>query len=171
MGRIAERAEQELLADGLTSRRHAVTQRQIPDVVAHGAARSAEELGAAAILALTHKGHTARVLSKYKPKVPILAATSRPDTCRRLGLLWGVTPVLAPFHEDEWAALGAVRDAVLAKGLLQPKDVVVVVNSRAGVRGFTNTLRIAPLKELGPAGEGATPSPESSGAPGRVDRA
>jgi pyruvate kinase len=152
MGRIAERAETELLQPReMAQRRHAITSRSVPDVMAHSAARGAEEAGARAILALTHKGLTARVLSKYKPSVPILAVTSVPAAYRQLGLLWGVTPILAPFHDDEWIALGAARDAVLATGLLKPTDVVAVVNSRLGVRASTNTLRILALRELGKA--------------------
>jgi pyruvate kinase len=150
MGRIAERAEREFLSGaGLREWRRTVTTREVADVIAHSAARSAEELGAAAILALTHRGLTARVLSKHKPGVPVIAATTRQDTYRRMGLLWGVTPLLAQYHEGEWEALGAVRDAVLRRGWLQPDDVVVVVNSRGGVRAPSNTLRAGPLKDLG----------------------
>ena len=159
MGRICEKAEAELLRDGLALRRHAVTKQEVSDVVAHSAARGAEELGAAAIVVLTHHGHAARTVSKYKPRVPILAATSRPGTYQRLGLLWGVTGLLSRFQEDEWEALGAARDAILSKGLLRPRDVVVVVNSRAGIRGSTNTLRVAPLRDLGPAAPAPRPDP------------
>ncbi|HEX2022418.1 MAG TPA: pyruvate kinase, partial [Candidatus Thermoplasmatota archaeon] len=99
MARIIGRAESVLLRpQGIEERRHAVTGPEVSDVVAHGAARAAEEMGAAAILALTHHGLTARVLSKYKPRVPIYAATSRDGTFHRLGLLWGVTPLLTPFR-------------------------------------------------------------------------
>jgi pyruvate kinase len=151
MGRIAERAEREFLSDsGLRERRRAVTKREVADVIAHSAARSAEELGAAAILALTHRGLTARVLSKHKPGAPVIAATTREGSFRQMGLLWGVTPLLARYHEDEWEALGAVRDEVLRRGWLQPDDVVIVVNSRGGVRAQSNTLRAGPLKDLGP---------------------
>ncbi|HUR69537.1 MAG TPA: pyruvate kinase [Candidatus Thermoplasmatota archaeon] len=151
MGRICERAESELLrAEGLAQRRHAMTKPEVPDVVAHGAARAAEEVGAAAIVVLTHHGLAARILSKYKPTVPILAVTSRKDTYHRLGLLWGVTAVQSEFREDDWEAVGAARDAVLARRLAKPGDVVVMVNSRAGVRSPANTMRVGALKDFGP---------------------
>lgn len=151
MGRICERAEVDLLRhDAVRERRHAVTKPETPDVVAHGAARAAEELGAAGIVVLTHLGAGARIVSKYKPTVPILAVTSRKPTYHRLGLLWGVTPVLSEFREDEWEALGAARDAILRRKLLSAHDVVVVVNSRTGVRSPGNTMRVTPLRALGP---------------------
>jgi pyruvate kinase len=150
MGRIAERAEAVLLAEGIEQRRHAVATPDVADAVAHSAARAAEELDASAIIALTHHGLSARMLSKYKPAVPIYAVTSRPETYQRLGLLWGVTPVLSRFQEDEWDALGAARDALLATGRYTPKDIVVVLSSRSGVRSPSNTLRVGALKEMGP---------------------
>ena len=152
MGRVCEQAEQVLLSpEGIEQRRHAVTKPETADVIAHAAARASEDMGAAAILLLTHHGFSARVVSKHKPTVPILAATSRLATYHRLGLLWGVTPVLTEFREDEWEALGAARDAVLKLGGLKPTDTVVVVNGRAGIRGAANTLRVGQLKEIGPA--------------------
>ena len=152
MGRICERAEREFLSpEGLVERRRFVNSNDVPDAVAHSAARTAEELGAAAIVALTHHGLTARVLSKYKPSVPILAVSSRQDTCDRMALLWGVVPVHAPYREDEWGALGAARDLLLAKGLAKPDDLLVVVNSRGGVRAHTNTMRVMRAREMGAA--------------------
>lgn len=150
MARICLRAEADFLErHAITERRQLVRSEEVPDAVAHSAARCAEELSAAAIVALTHRGLTARVLSKYKPDVPILAVSSRADTCRQMGLLWGVVPVHAPYREDEWEALAAARDLILAHGHVQPDDVLVVVNSRGGVRASTNTLRVVPAKDLG----------------------
>ncbi|MFA5860843.1 MAG: pyruvate kinase [Candidatus Thermoplasmatota archaeon] len=150
MGRIAQKAEHEFLSRAsLHERRRTVTSRSTPDVVAHAAARGAEELGASAIVALTHHGLTARVLSKYKPTVPIFAVTSRPDTARRLGLLWGVRGVVAPFKNDEWEALASARDAIMQTGSLKNDDTVIVVSSRGGVRAQTNTMRVLRLGDIG----------------------
>ena len=106
-------------------------------------------MGAVAIVALTHGGHTARALSKHKPTVPVYAGTSLERTFRQCGLLWGVTPLFSPHEESEWKALGGLREALLARGLVKPDDVVVVVNSRKGVRAQTNTLRILPVRDMG----------------------
>jgi pyruvate kinase len=149
MARIAEAAEREFLSPtGLHEWRQTVTKREVADVLAHGAARAAEELGAAGIVALTHHGLTARVLSKYKPNVPIFAVTSRESTARQLALLWGVRPLVAAYREDEWQALAAARDAILAEGVLSADDVVVVVSSVGGLRAQTNTMRVLRLRDL-----------------------
>ena len=150
MGRICERAEIDMLREmTIMERRRAVATQEMADVIAHTAAVAAEDLRASAIIALTHGGLTARVLSKYRPSVPVFALTSRDDTWRRLGLLWGVTPVRMPYMEGEWEALGAARDTLLQAELLTAKDVVVVVSSRAGVRQGSNTMRVGPLRDLG----------------------
>ena len=150
MARVCERAEAHLLKEGLRERRQAVTTRSVSDVVAAGAATMAEDLGAAAILVLTHGGFAARSVSKYKPGVPVLACTSQERTYHRLGLLWGVEPFHIRYHEAEMDAIAAARDAVIAAGKLDAKDTVVFISSRGGVRNPSNTLRVGPVKDLAP---------------------
>ncbi len=52
----------------------------------------ASRSGAAAIVAVTEAGQTARMLAALRPASPILAATLSRQTAARLGLVWGVTP-------------------------------------------------------------------------------
>jgi len=152
MGRICERAERDLLRpDGLRERRMARTTTAVSDVVAAGAATIAEDLGAKAILVLTHGGFAARLVSKHKPSVPIHACTSQARTYQRLGLLWGVSAHMIRYEEQELGAVGAARDAVVSAGALTEEDTVVFISSRGGVRRPSNTLRVGPLKEIAPA--------------------
>merc|ERR1740130_983035 len=46
------------------------------------------------IVALTETGHTARLIAKYRPEVPILAITASATTVRQLGIIRGVVPLL-----------------------------------------------------------------------------
>jgi pyruvate kinase len=55
---------------------------------------------AAAIVAVTQGGHTAHVLSAFRPAAPIFAATPSPEIGRRLALTWGVVPVVADSTGD-----------------------------------------------------------------------
>src|SRR5436190_2409820 len=68
----------------------------------------AEHADAAAIVAVTHGGKTARVLSALRPRVPILAATDQEIVLRRLALSWGVAPVLTDLHGGVSAAAGRI---------------------------------------------------------------
>src|SRR6185436_4326192 len=64
----------------------------------------AERGEAAAIVAVTRGGKTARVLSALRPRVPIFAATDQPGITRRLSLVWGVVPLLNDLGGDVHAA-------------------------------------------------------------------
>jgi pyruvate kinase len=80
---------------------------------------------AAAIIAITRAGKTARMLAALRPSAAILAATPNRHTASRLSLVWGITPVLL----DE-TALRDVRESVVARGLIPRGSVVVLVAVR-----------------------------------------
>lgn len=68
--------------------------RSIPgNAMACAAAKLAEDLDAAAIVAPTRTGVSALRLAAFRPKRPILAYSRVPATTRRLHLAWGVTPI------------------------------------------------------------------------------
>jgi pyruvate kinase len=115
----------------------------VTDAIAQATCEIASELGARAILTSTQSGFTARMIAKYRPAVPIIAVTPHTHTCRRLALVWGVTPLLAPpfSSTDEMvqSALAQVRDA----GLAQPGDLVVVTAGvPVGIPGQTNLIQV-----------------------------
>ena len=78
---------------------------------------------ASAIVAVTHEGRTARLLSALRPAAPILAATAHAELAGSLRLWWGVEPfVSAETNLDRVEAL------MLERGLLTPGSVVVFIN-------------------------------------------
>lgn len=85
----------------------------------------AERARAAAIVAVTEAGHTARMLASLRPSARILAATPSRATAARLSLVWGVTPVVT----DE-ASLAAVRDVLAARALVPSGAAIVFVAMR-----------------------------------------
>jgi pyruvate kinase len=96
----------------------------------------AESGQADAIVAVTRGGKTARLLSAFRPRAPIFAATSSETTAARLSLLWGVTPVLYGSRDGDRservaASLDGVRDALIERGLLARDAVVVFVRVSA----------------------------------------
>jgi pyruvate kinase len=85
------------------------------DAMALGACELAARLGAEVIATLTEQGRTARFVAKYRPRQKILAVTARPETYRRLALIRGVAPLLAPAKGTDTAQLlAAAREAVRA---------------------------------------------------------
>ena len=90
----------------------------------------AERSHAAAIIAVTQAGHTARMLAALRPAARIIAATPNARTAAALSLVWGVSPVVT-----DQASLATVRDLLVARNLVPSGSVVVFVAISAGLGG------------------------------------
>lgn len=88
----------------------------------------AARAGASAIVAVTKAGMTPRLLSALRPAARIIAATSSESTAARLGLVWGVTPVLT-----DASSLVAVRETLLSRSLVPEGDTIVFVAMHASL--------------------------------------
>ena len=103
----------------------------------------AYELPATAIVTSTTSGSTAHYVASYRPRTPVLAMTPREDVQRQLALVWGVTPVLAPYCDttDEMLehAVRVARESGLAG---QGDTIVITAGIPAGARYQTNMLKV-----------------------------
>ncbi len=110
--------------------------------LARVASTVAEELACKLIVAFTESGATARLVSSYRPRVPIAAVTPNDESVRALALWWGVVPVVS----DACASIEAMieRGALLLKerGLVAPGDTVVMLAGQSQTAGATNMLRV-----------------------------
>jgi pyruvate kinase len=143
MVRIAQEAERSGLEGAAKPHppRRPVT--SIADAVSHATYETACDLEAAAIITPTISGHTARVISKYRPCCPIIAVTPSPVVQRQLALYWGVRALLSRRTEstDETIS-GAVR-AAQEHGLVKQGDVVVITAGAAGSGpGTTDIMKV-----------------------------
>jgi pyruvate kinase len=116
---------------------------EFPDVTCGVACRAAREAGASLIIAFTLTGTTARLLSRYRPQVPIIAFSPNQEVRRRLSLLWGVMPrVLEPVQEQE-EMVRRVEEELLARGLTKRGErIVIVFGAPVGQPGRINSLRL-----------------------------
>jgi pyruvate kinase len=114
-----------------------------PEVVCGSACKAAREAGATLIAAFTLSGTTARLLSHYRPDVPIIAFSPNQEVRRRLALLWGVVPrVLEPIQETE-AMVRRVEEELLSRGLANKGEkIVIVFGAPVGQPGKINSLRL-----------------------------
>ena len=114
-----------------------------PDVTCGIACRAARESGASLIVAFTLSGATARLLSHYRPSVPIIAFSPNQEVRRRMALLWGVVPrVLEPIQETE-AMVRRVEEELLSRGFANKGErVVIVFGAPIGQPGKINSLRL-----------------------------
>jgi len=120
----------------------------VADGIVAAAREIAETTNVKAICCFSESGTTAQLVARERPRVPILALTSKEETARRLCLLWGTTTVLTASVDRFKAAVVAAVRAALDEGLATEKDQIVVT---AGVPfntpGSTNILRVAPCEE------------------------
>jgi pyruvate kinase len=113
------------------------------DAVSRAAADAAEILGAVAIIAFTQSGGTARLASKCRPHMPIVAATPLPATARRCNLYWGVQPLLIEPVNDTDEMIHNVDRQLRELELAAEGDVMVVTGGTPiGKRGTTNTMKV-----------------------------
>ncbi len=91
MDQILREAEAHLAEDG--SRLVLVAKEELTDHVTHLTCTLAQDTGAAAIIAPTHTGRTARLVARHRPNPAIIAVSSHDEVLRQLGLVWGVSAV------------------------------------------------------------------------------
>ena len=82
---------------------------------------------AAAIVAITRGGKTARLLSALRPRAPIYAVTDQQPIARRLALHWGVVPVMATVSADVNEIAARVGGQLVERGVIPPASVIVLV--------------------------------------------
>jgi len=143
MSKIALEAEKHLFYEPMLAQRSKWIERKTDELISYSACNTADALGAVAIVAFTQSGSTARRVSKYRPKVPILAITPDKMVSGRLLLHWGVYPfeIKGASSLDEIFATGArlAKDLELAKA----GDIVVITGGvPIGVAGVTNLLKV-----------------------------
>ena len=99
--------------------------------------------GAAAIVAITRGGKTARLLSALRPAVPIYAATDQPGIARRLTLAWGVVPLLEDLSGEVSDAASRIGETLVARGSVAAGSVVVLVSITPDLaRGRSNFVKV-----------------------------
>ncbi|HAX77168.1 MAG TPA: pyruvate kinase, partial [Cyanobacteria bacterium UBA11372] len=142
MARIATRIEEDMLASR-SDRSIQTTKRSIPNAISQAVGHIAEQLEAAAIMTLTKTGATARNVSKFRPKTPVLAITPHVDVARQLQLVWGVKPLLVLDLPSTSQTFQAAINVSLEKNLLTEGDLVVMsAGTLQGVPGSTDLIKV-----------------------------
>jgi pyruvate kinase len=108
----------------------------------------AEELSLKAIAVFTQSGSSARLVSKYRPRVPVFAFSPLHHILRRAALYWGVSPVYMPHVESTDRMVEGAARRLHELGAVKPGDVIAVVaGTPIARRGTTNLLKIHRIEE------------------------
>ncbi|MDE3045240.1 MAG: pyruvate kinase [Verrucomicrobiota bacterium] len=128
------------------------TQRDYHDIssaVAMASVKTAYSANAKAIFAFTTSGATARLVSRLRPEMPIIAVTPDLSTYHQLALNWGVIPIFLDGCTNAKEAFAAASSYALAEGLISFGDVVVVTAGVPfGKKGSTNMMSVENIGEV-----------------------
>ena len=141
MARIVERTEEaasftptfKSATDGVVT---------IDDAITHATCTTAQNLNAQAIVSVTTSGHTARMISRFRPQSPIVAVTPTQKVLRQLAVSWGVVPVFGEnvASTDDLFSIGAEKAKEI--GMVQAGDLIVITAGvPAGKSGSTNLIK------------------------------
>jgi pyruvate kinase len=115
---------------------------KVAETVAELVCHASRELHMKLIAVFTHSGFTARLVSRYRPLVPIIAFSPEQETRRRMSLLWGVTArsIVDIKKIDGLATVAEKR--LIEERLVKKGDVIgIVAGTPMGVRGTTNFMK------------------------------
>jgi pyruvate kinase len=142
MTRIAAEAEASIRSKGYQDPPHPADPSNA-DILANAAYHAARESASAAIVVFTSTGSSARLVSRYRPPVPIFAVTPHNTTARQLAVNYGVFPVLAPDVSSTDEMLRQMDRVLVEGGFLQKGQLVVFLAGQpVGRPGTTNLMKL-----------------------------
>ncbi len=116
---------------------------QINEAIAEAICHAAEELRLKVVAVFTETGSSAGLVSKYRPRSPIIAFSAVRETRRRLGLFWGVQPRRIQRFTDFDLLTKTAEKRLLEEGLVKKGDVVgLVAGTPLATSGTTNLMRL-----------------------------
>ena len=116
--------------------------RSINDAVTHTCCQTAMDLEADAILTPTQTGHTARMISRFRPACQIVALTTTERARRQLAISWGVKPLLAGYVDSTDRLFSMCVQSALKEGAVESGQMVVITAGvPIGRAGSTNLIK------------------------------
>ena len=141
MDRIAKAMEPTLPYHERLKNAMKTSQRTKNDAIAISVADTSMTLDVAAVIAFTQSGNTARRISKYRPKAPVIAVTFDERTQRSLAMNWGVTTVLSEVANNQNNECELARTIAKEHGIKDGETIILVAGYPVGC-GATNTMKI-----------------------------
>ncbi|MCK9267903.1 MAG: pyruvate kinase [Alkaliphilus sp.] len=149
MSDIAKRTESAIDYEELLGAKAVEKETLVTDAISYATCRIAADLGASAILTATATGFTARMVSKFRPAVTIIAAVTDEHIRRRLSLSWGVYTVLTKrFHSTDDVIVASVNKALDAELIDNGDLIVITAGVPVGATGTTNLIKVHTIGEV-----------------------
>ncbi len=147
MATIAKRTEQTLDYNNLLNQ-NSKNNSTVTDAISHATCSTAVDLDASAIITSTSSGHTARMVSKFRPKCPIVATTNDEKVMRRLALTWGVYSIKSADSKNTDEVIeNSIEAARSANYINNGELVVITAGVPVGISGTTNLIKVHVISE------------------------
>ena len=148
MSHIVESTEKHLDYDTFLKRAEGHKMRSASSALGYASVTTADNLGAKCIVTPTVSGATARVVSKFKPKVDIVAVSPNESALRRMQIYWGVRPIKSFELDLEEDINNSAIELAVAKQYAETGDTVILTagipspNVKRQQSGMLNTMKI-----------------------------
>ena len=121
-------------------------ERFITKSVCYNASKIADQIGAAAILTMSHSGYTAFKIASHRPKSKIAVFTSNRFLLNTVSLIWGVKGFFYDKMESTDQTFHDIKEIVRNAGLVHKGDVIINIASMPiQEKGMTNTIKLAEI--------------------------
>ena len=145
MANICVRTEQEIRVRDKFKLK-AFDETDVAEAIGRSVAHTAKNLKVKTIVAATESGHTAKMISKFRPDATILGVTSTERQQRALALIWGVKPVIVERAKSTDEMFEICMQAVRDNHNAQEGDLVIITAGvPLGIKGTTNMMKVARL--------------------------
>ena len=108
--------------------------------LSHSACTLAKDLGAKAIVVCTHTGMTARMVSRFRPQIPIIGLTTNEKAFRKLALSWGVVPMMIDEFNSVDLLFYFAKESARKSGLVKRGEKVVLTGGTPTGKGGNTSL-------------------------------
>ena len=141
MAKIALKTEETLDYPSIFKKAVKSAKKDTSEAICLSVAEIAIKFNVKAIVAFTESGFTARKMSRFRPECPIIAATPRGETMRKLALHWGVTTVKCN-HMNSTESLIQLAQIIAKENGVVAGEQIIVTGGTPGVSGQTNYLQL-----------------------------
>ena len=137
MAKIVEQAEQHIeYIQGIEN----FAIKNSSEALSHAACSLAKDLGASAIVVCSRSGATARMVSRFRPQIPIVGLTTDEKAYRKLALSWGVSPAMADEYSSVDILFYFAKLAALKSGLVKKGETVVITGGSPNGKSGNSSL-------------------------------
>ena len=148
MSRIICEAEQHMMRSPSGSRRREQGRMTVAEALCESVAHLSEDLRMRAIAVYTETGNTARLISKYRPRVEVYAFTHVPSVRNRMNLMWGVHPAQSLPRQTVEKMVTKAEAWLRRNGAVADEDVIAIVAGTSATTGSTDFIRLHTIKPV-----------------------